>query len=323
MATSGQSGGGSDLRTGHVLAMGLTSAGLFASRYAAQDLGLAPLVFLAAFSPLPLMAARLRSASGAVLATVIAATCVGWLGSAGDSVVFLVGMAVPGLLVVEILTRGRGLMRGAFVASAWMVSVMTILLVANGRGLANQVLAALDDVRSPAFVAQMRSQGVSLEQVDAWTEQVATIYAALKVVYPAAFLIMGVSLVVLNAFMFRAYLARKDPGWLERGEFERLRWPLGLTLVFVLAGAGVSWPESRPLALNTLLLVGFLFGLQGLAIVAFLAGRLIPPLLLWLAGMMLILASPWLMYGLLALLGLADNWIDLRRWAEPPAAEGS
>jgi hypothetical protein len=128
-------------------------------------------------------------------------------------------------------------------------------------------------------------------------------------------------LVAANAALLRLYLLRRDPGWLEDGEFERVRWPLGLVVAFVLSGAAVALPLARPVAYNLLLVTAFFFALQGLAVVGFYARRLAGPPLLRAAVVVLVLANPWAPQ-ILALLGLFDNWFDFRRWAEPPPGEG-
>jgi hypothetical protein len=64
--------------------------------------------------------------------------------------------------------------------------------------------------------------------------------------------------------------------------------------------------------------VAFFFALQGLAVVGFYARRLAGPPLLRAAVVVLVLVNPWAPQ-ILALLGLSDNWLDFRRWAEPPS----
>jgi hypothetical protein len=130
---------------------------------------------------------------------------------------------------------------------------------------------------------------------------------------------MGGVVVLANGALLRAYLARRDPGWLDGGEFERIRWPFPLAVAFVLSGAGVTFPLLRPAAYNALLVLAFFFGLQGLAVVAFYARRLAGPPLLRAAVVILVLVNPWAPH-ILALLGLFDMWFDFRKWAEPPPA---
>ncbi len=47
---------------------------------------------------------------------------------------------------------------------------------------------------------------------------------------PPRWVIGAAVLVAANAALLRLYLLRRDPGWLEDGEFERVRWPLGLVV---------------------------------------------------------------------------------------------
>jgi hypothetical protein len=158
------------------------------------------------------------------------------------------------------------------------------------------------------------------EQLAEWKEWVAFWHDSLSVVYPAAWVISAAVLVAVNAALLRLYLLRRDPGWLEDGEFERVRFPLPLVMAFVVSGAAVALPLARPVAYNVLLVVAFFFGLQGLAVVGFYARRLAAPPLVRVLALVLVLANPWAPQ-ILALVGLFDNWFDFRRWAEPPSGQ--
>ena len=300
-------------RLGSLLGAGVLAAGLFVvPRFA-------PALFpLALVSPLPLMLQRLRGGSGSTaLATVFAAALIGALLAPGPAVWFLAVVAAPGLLMAESLVRGRGLVRGCGWAFALVVTEIAVALLFWSGPLAEQVLAPLEHLRSDAFLGELRAGGVPPEQVTAWFEQVGTLREALGIVFPAIFVIGGALMVLTNAALLRLYLARRDPGWLEDGEFERVRWPLGLVGVFILSGAAVLVPAARPTAYNVLLVAAFFFALQGLAVVGFYARRLAGPPLLRAAVVVLVLVNPWAPQ-ILALLGLFDNWFDFRRWAEPP-----
>ena len=87
-------------------------------------------------------------------------------------------------------------------------------------------------------------------------------------------------------------------------------------------GSGGAPPPLRPFAYNALLVEAFFFALQGLAVAAFYARRLAGPPFLRVAVVVLVLVNPWAPQ-ILALLGLFDNWIDFRKWAEPPEARGA
>jgi len=303
-------------RLGSLLGAGAVAAGLFAAPRL-----LPALLPLGLISPLPLMLQRLHgSASSAGLAAALAAALIGAFFAPAPAVWFLAVLIAPGLLMAESMARGRGLVRGCGWAFALLVAEIGVGLFFAGELMAEQVLAPLEQLRSAAFLKELGAGGVPQEQVTAWVEQVGTLRAALAIVFPA-FYVIGAALVVMaNATLLRLYLLRRDPGWLEDGEFERIRWPFGLVVGFLVAGAAVALEPARPAAYNVLLVVAFFFALQGLAVVGFYARRLAGPPLLRAAVVLLVLANPWAPQ-ILALLGLFDNWFDFRRWAEPPSEE--
>ena len=300
-------------RTGGALGAALFSALMFGA-----FLRLPLLLPFALLAPFPLLVVRLRhGVVPAVLATLSAAALLGSLVGGGPGVRYLM-LVAPLLLVGESMARGRGMLRGcgwAFAVLALLVS--TFLLFANDemRALA---LASLEHSRSPEFLEGMRAS-VPPEQVDAFVEQAATAYEAMLVVYPAVYIIGVAIVVLLNASLLRLYLRRRDPGWLDAGEFEGVRWPFVLAIAFVALGLAVLSPLLRPFAYNGLLIVAFFFGLQGLAVVSFYAQRLAAPPLLRAAVLVLVLINPWAPQ-ILALIGLFDIWFDFRKWAEPPEA---
>jgi hypothetical protein len=296
-----------------VLGAALVSAALFAVRE------LVPLLFpLAIVSPFPLLVLRLRGGLGSALAAGSAsAALLAAAFSPGAGLVFLLFLAVPALLMVDVMARGRGLLRGCGLAFAVIaLELGAALLFANER-MSAELVDPFDYYTSPKFMDEVRGAGVPAEQVEAWAEQVGVVSRAMAIIYPAAYLIMGALIVLANSTMLRLYLARRDPAWLEGNEFERVRWPFAMALVFVFSGLAVLAPALRPAAYNVLLLLAFFFALQGLAVVAFYARRLAaPPLLRW-AVMVLVVINPWAPQ-ILALLGLFDIWFDFRKWAEPP-----
>ena len=142
------------------------------------------------------------------------------------------------------------------------------------------------------------------------------------VVFPAVYVIGAAVLVAVNAAVLRLYLLRRDPGWLEDGEFERIRWPLapGGRLRAV-RGRGGPAPAAAG-RLQRAAGRGVLLRPPGAG-----GGRRSTPAAwpgrrsLRVAVLILVLANPWAPQ-ILALLGLFDNWFDFRRWAEPPPGEG-
>jgi hypothetical protein len=310
-------GAGAEPRVGGLVGAGALSALLFGAG------GLLPaLVPFAVLSPLPLALQRLRGgAAAAWLAAALAAALVAASSALPASGFYLAALAAPGLLLGESLARGRGLLRGCAWAFGTLVAEIGAALVFAPRAMAGRFLAPLEYLRSEAFLAELKAGGLSPEQVSEFTAMVEMWRGALEVVFPAFWVIVAAALVAANAAVLRLYLLRRDPGWLEDGEFERVRWPLPLVAVFILSGASVALPLARPAAYNVLLVTAFFFALQGLAVVGFYARRLAGPPLLRAAIVVLVLANPWAPQ-ILALLGLLDNWFDFRRWAEPPPEAG-
>ena len=300
-------------RLSGVAGAGALAAVLFG--FAAFVPALAPLSIA---SPLPLAIQRVRGgAVGAWLAALLAAALVAAAASPAPALVFLLALALPGILLGESLARGRGLLRGCGWAFGLLVLEVATALLFAGDTMARQTLAPFEQLGSQAVLSQLRTNGMSEEALAAFGETVTTWHDAIAVVFPAVWIIFAAVVVIANAGLLRFYLLRRDPGWLEEGEFERVRFPLALVFVFILAGGSVALPAARPFAYNVLLIVAFFFALQGLAVVAFYARRLAAPALLRAALLVLVLANPWAPQ-ILALLGLFDNWFDFRRWAEPP-----
>lgn len=298
-------------RTGGALGAALFSALMFGS-----FVRLPLLLPFALLAPFPLLVVRLRSGTmPSVLATLSAAALLGAVLGGGQGLAYLM-LVAPVLLIGESMARGRGMVRGCGWAFAVLaLEIGTALIFANPQ-MEAMALAPLEHSRSAEFLKDMRAS-VPPEQVDAFSEQVATTYEAMRIIYPAAYIISVAVIVLLNASLLRLYLRRRDPGWLDAGEFEGVRWPFPLAVAFVAMGLSVLSPLLRPAAYNGLLILAFFFGLQGLAVVSFYAQRLAAPPLLRAAVLVLVLINPWAPQ-ILALIGLFDIWFDFRKWAEPP-----
>ncbi len=307
---------GSEPRLGGLLGAGLLSAFLFGgSGFVAA---LAPLSLV---SPLPLAIQRLQGGlASAWLAAALAAALLAAASVPAAALVFLLVLALPALLLAEALARGRGLLRGCGWAFLALCAQVAGGLVIAPLAMAARVLEPIERLRSEALLAELGRGGMPPERLAEFKDQVGLLHDALAVVYPAAWVIAAAVLVAANAALLRLYLLRRDPGWLEDGEFERVRFPLPLVMAFVVAGAAVALPLARPAAYNVLLVVAFFFALQGLAVTGFFARRLAAPPLLRALALVLVLANPWAPQ-LLALVGLFDNWFDFRRWAEPPSGQ--
>jgi uncharacterized protein YybS (DUF2232 family) len=315
-----------DFRLGDTLGSALAATLLFSLSvlHALHPL-LALLAVLAVVAPFPLVIQRLRGGLGAsLMAASLSVALVGVLFSPGHALSFGVFLLAPGMLIGEAMARGRGLRRGC----AWAFGLLTIqiamALIFAGPQMSEIMLDPLKELRSPETLAGLRTRGSPPEAVEAWVEQASLFEGAMKVVYPAAFIIGGALLVLVNAALLRWYLARRDPGWLEGGEFEGIRWPLGLPVAFVAAAVSLVVPPLRPIGYNVLLVLAFFFVIQGLAVVAYFTHRLAGPPFLRAAVVALVVVNLWASTWAppaVALLGLFDHFLDFRRFADPPKPE--
>jgi len=268
------------------------------------------------FSAFPVVIQRLRGSTSAVVTIVGSIVLLGGAFSLAHAVVFLLLFALPGLLIGEAMARGHGLRRGCL----WAFGLITLEVVAglllSGPKMSDLIVGGMASYDSPQYLAWLRNW-MAADQAERLVEQAQTFKSALLIVYPAVYVIMGGLLVGANAALVRAYLARRDPAWLDGNEFEGLRLPFGVAIAFVLAGLSVFVPPARPLGYNVLLIVAFLLTLEGLAVVLYYAHRLAGPPFLRKMVVVLVLVNPWAPQ-LLGLLGLFDLWFDFRRFADVP-----
>ena len=223
------------------------------------------------------------------------------------------GLLLPGLLLAESVARGRGLLRGCGWALVAVAAILAALLVGAGARM---------ELRLPDRAALRRRQLARVRRARGASTSCSTRPAAARRVERGAagrLVRAGRPGRDAGGGAVRAWLARTDPGWLENGEFEGLRWPLFLTVPFVLSGLAVARPLRRR-AYNALLVLAFFFALQGLSVVAYVLRRLAGPPLFRAGLAALVLLNPWASQ-MLVLLGLFDQWADFRRWADPPAGE--
>jgi uncharacterized protein YybS (DUF2232 family) len=303
-------------RTAVSLATGALVAAAFSLAVSEPRLGLVGLV-----SGLPLALCRLRAGREAsLLAALVAAALVSGFFSLGQGLGLLLVIAAPALVMGEALASQRGVLAAAVRGGALLGLEVSLGLLLAGPEMASQLLEPLREYQSEAFLTEMRQQrGLPEEQVVELQRQFATLESALAVVYPAAWLLLSWTVALVLAALLRLWLARRGPRWLDGPGFEDLRLPIGVVALFLVSGLAVVSPPLRPLAYNALLVLGFLFGLQGLAVAVFYTGRMRGPRPLRAAIVVLMLLIP-LGAQILALAGLFDNFFDFRRWAEPPQA---
>jgi hypothetical protein len=263
------------------------------------------------------------------------ATAREWLWLLGAGVWSTLWLQQVGGLGAQVTRAGAVLLCGTFLAlTLWhpsnAVGRALVATAAAGTALVawmwrlgigwSQLVSGVDrDLGSyeTAVRDQWRNAGAPAELI----EQTSAILHSVSQLYPALLALTAVAGLRL-AWAWYHRLASRPLGpppapFRAFGFNDQLIWgwvaALGLTLIPV--------PEAwRILGTNVLLVLGVLYTARGLAVFLAQAGRVAPPV-----AVVLLLISMFLLpfvVGGLALLGLADTWLDFRRRSPTPTTGG-
>lgn len=302
-----------DVRVGAVLGAGVLSAALFS-----LPAFLPPAVPLAILAPFPLVRERARGGvAAATLATLLAIGLIGVVGDFSQALLFFLFLALPAVLIGDSVARGKGMGRGCALGLGLVSIAVTVVLLTSGGEMLGEVVKLIDVSRSPEGLARMKTNGFPEDAIASASEQLLVMRQVVAVVFPAFCFVLGALVVLANATALRLYLVRSDSGLAAGDEFESLRWPVGLSVPFVLAGVAVAVEPLRSVGWNALVILAFFFVLEGLAVALFYTRRLAAPPLVRALVFAVVLLNPWPLQ-ILALAGLFDIFIDFRKWTLPP-----
>lgn len=135
-----------------------------------------------------------------------------------------------------------------------------------------------------------------------------------------AFLVINSTLVVLMNYLLSRNLAG-PLGYIDQ-KLPLNSWEAPGWLIFVFIGAGflllVPHQVVRLSGINVLLVCGFFYFFQGLAILAFYFKRFqVPRIFRWIVYFFLVLLKPAMLF--VVIVGLIDLWLDLRRLHRSPS----
>lgn len=212
----------------------------------------------------------------------------------------------PAPQVIGLTVLGVLLVAGLFLGLQVWLTGLTPLELINQK--AAETAATLNKVMEEAG---MGAQGVSLmglPQPD-WTTVVKQILPALLVINTT--LVAWLNLVTVRQL---AQVAGDDEPEVPLTQWHTPEW-----LIFLFLAAGflllVPVPLVHLASLNLLLIVGFLYFFQGLAVLAAFFERFNLPWILRLMGYLMAFMNP--IFLLVMLVGLLDLWLDFRRFQRP------
>jgi hypothetical protein len=297
---------------------GAVAAALYLSVYTG-NVGAAILVSLA---QLPLFIAGLWLGTAAAALAAAAATAV-VLAAARDpatTALFAAVYAVPVVLLVReaLLYRIDPQGRREWYPLGHLAAWLTALALGG-------FAAALLWFGGPAAMQSMLRQALApavAALVDTSTAGQRLLTRALAALAPGIFAASWILLVVTNGVLAQGVVARFGANWRPSPPLGALRLPLWITLALGAAAVLILFGgPCRFVGVNVLVVLGIPFCLAGLGVVPAFAGRLARPLIPLAVFYVLAGLFGW-PFLLVALLGVVDGPLGLRRRLPPPPSFG-
>lgn len=269
------------------------------------------------FAPLPALYCFCKRGALAGVAVVLITTAVLLLmREPAVPLLYLLQSGIIGLLLPWFYLQGKGTAR----AIAWPVGINFLLIVAlaaaygiwTGTDLAATLRQGIAGSAEQA-IAIYRKQGLSAEDLEMLSQGIRQAGTLIARIFPALLLVAIGSIAVLNMTVLFRLAARRLPHLPAPDRFQSFRNPDMLIWVVIVAGFAMLIPHahSQQAALNILIVTGFIYFLQGLAIVLTFFQRLTIPSLARYIFWLVLLFQPYLVAAI-AFLGIFDIWADFR-----------
>jgi uncharacterized protein YybS (DUF2232 family) len=292
---------------------GVLTLALFLAYVTFPVIGLLPGIF----TPLPAIYYFCkRGAATGVAICIITTAVLLVMGESAVPVLYLLQAGSISLLLPWYYLQGKGTAR----AIAYPVGINFLLIVAlavaygfwSGTDLQATLLKGIGHSTEQA-IAVYSKQGLSAEDLEMLTQGIRQAGALIARVFPALLLVALGSIAALNMSALFSLAARWLPNLPRPDRFQSFRNPDLLIWVVIVAGFSMLLPQPdlQRAALNLLLVSGFIYFLQGLAVVlAFFQRISVPPLARFIFWLVLTF-QPYLVLAI-AFLGIFDIWADFR-----------
>lgn len=278
-----------------------------------------PVLGLAAgiFAPLPAIYYYLkRGAVAGVLTFAITLTVLMIMGEASIPLLYLLQCGLTGIMLPFFYLQGRGAAR----AIAYSVGVNFLLIVVaalaygfwSGADLQAILIKGISSSTEQA-IAIYGKQGLSPEELDLLTQGIKHAGDLIARVFPALLLVALGTVAAWNMSIIFRIRSKRLPLIPEPDPFLSFRNPDLLVWVVIAAGFSmlVPQPEIGKVGLNVLVVCGFIYFLQGLAVILAFFQRITVPSLARIIFWLALAFQPYLVLAI-AILGLFDIWGDFR-----------
>jgi uncharacterized protein YybS (DUF2232 family) len=269
------------------------------------------------FAPLPAIYYFCkRGAAAGMTVFAITAAVLTVMGEGAVPLLYVLQSGIISLLLPWYYLQGKGTAR----AMAYPVGINFLLIVVaaaaygfwSGTDLQATLLKGIESSTDQA-IAVYSKQGLSKEDLEMLTQGIRQAGALIARVFPALLLIALGSIAALNMAALFRFATRWLPSLPQPDSFQSFRNPDILVWAVIVAGFAMLLPQAdiQRAALNLLLVSGFIYFLQGLAVVLAFFQRISVPSLARFIFWLVLTFQPYLVVAI-AFLGIFDIWADFR-----------
>ncbi|NTW98806.1 MAG: YybS family protein [Geobacteraceae bacterium] len=269
------------------------------------------------FAPLPSLYYYLkRGARTAVFVFAITTMVLTVLGDTSVPLLFLLQSGIIGIILPFFYLQGKGTARAIAYAVGLNFMLIVVLAVAytfwSGSDLQVMLIKGIE-TSSEQAIKMYSTQGLPAHELDQFSQGIRQAAALIGRVFPALVLVSMISIAAINMAVVFRMQGKFLPAVASPSRLTTFKNPDLLVWVVIAAGFGmlVPHPDTARIALNVLVVAGFIYFLQGLAVVLAFFERITVPSLARVIFWLFLLFQPYLVLAI-SFLGLFDVWGDFR-----------
>jgi uncharacterized protein YybS (DUF2232 family) len=243
------------------------------------------------------------------------------IGGFVESLPFFLLLGSAGVIIPEVMGRRYGIEKTVGLSVAGFVAVIVAMLAWYGQILERSILDivrvyVVDSIQYS--IALYEEIGIPQDQIDAMREGAPQVAGWIVDHGAALFLTSTTFLIWLNVLGMRMFFQGRDPSFPDFGDLACWKMPDWVVWLVIAAGVMMIVPEeiAQIIGLNGMIILLFLYLLQGLSIVQFFCRKKNIPRYLRALFYALIVIYQYLLFFISAI-GLFDIWVDFRKMNHP------
>jgi uncharacterized protein YybS (DUF2232 family) len=243
------------------------------------------------------------------------------IGGFEESLTFFLVLGSAGIIIPEVLKRRYGIEKTVALSLAALLVLIVAAVSYYSRALERPVMEIVQGYVNDSIqysISLYEEIGVPQDQIDSLKEGADGVASWIVDHSVALFLTSTTFFIWLNVLGMRMFLQGRDPAFPDFGDLACWKLPDWVVWAVIAAGAMMIVPEdtAKVIGLNALIVLLFLYLLQGLSIVQFFFRKKnIPRTLRALFYALIVLYQYLLVF--VAALGLFDIWVDFRKMDRP------